>query len=458
MVETRGGETRTPPAQAGPPGGRELRRAPAPASPRWRPGRTAAQGGALVALALVGWEAARHGLDPAVLGLGALAIGFALLQAAGTAHRAERPDTPEASRERSILEWSLLAKVPEPIIVVDRRVVVREANDAARKLLPALKEGHPLSFALRDPNVLDGIDVVLRAGEPVEVDLVLRLPALMAFEVRIGAAAIGAGGNAVEVVLFFRDVTAARRAERMRVDFVANVSHELRTPLASLLGFIDTLEGPARDDAAARERFLAIMREQAGRMARLIDELLSLSRIELRAHLQPEGAVDLVPLVRHVVDALAPVAREWGVAIEVIAPETALAVRGDRDELVRVVENLVENAVKYGESGGRVEVRLGRVQPGGSRPGAAELSVRDFGPGIAPEHLPRLTERFYRVDVAQSRQKGGTGLGLAIVKHIVNRHRGRLSIESELDRGATFRVLLPEHPGGRCHGTVTEPS
>jgi two-component system, OmpR family, phosphate regulon sensor histidine kinase PhoR len=231
----------------------------------------------------------------------------------------------------------------------------------------------------------------------------------------------------------------------MRADFVANASHELRTPLASLIGFIETLQGPARDDAAARERFLGIMRGQARRMARLIDDLLSLSRIELKEHLAPREPVALAPVLLQVIEAHGPLAAEAGVALA-LDGGASLTVPGDRDELVRVVENLVENAVKYGGSGGRVEVGLA------AEGGFAEIRVRDHGPGIAPEHLPRLTERFYRVDVTESRQKGGTGLGLAIVKHILNRHGGRLAVESAPGRGATFRALLPLGPPGREAG------
>jgi two-component system phosphate regulon sensor histidine kinase PhoR len=247
------------------------------------------------------------------------------------------------------------------------------------------------------------------------------------------------------VLLTFRDLTPLRRAEEMRADFVANASHELRTPLAALSGFIETLQGPAREDAKARERFLDIMQEQARRMARLIDDLLSLSRIELNAHRQPDTPIDLAPIVGQVVDSLQTLARDRAVMVNVEAAG-ALRVLGDRDELVRVFENLVENALKYGASGKRVDIRLAPAKGLDGEP-EAQVSVRDYGPGIAPEHLPRLTERFYRVDVRESRALGGTGLGLALVKHILNRHRGRLSIESTLGAGATFIVHLPlAHP------------
>ncbi len=239
----------------------------------------------------------------------------------------------------------------------------------------------------------------------------------------------------------FHDLTPLRRVEEMRADFVANASHELRTPLAALSGFIETLQGSARDDAKARERFLAIMQDQARRMARLIDDLLSLSRIELNAHRRPDTPVDLVPIIRQVVDGLETLARDRGVTVHIEAVRT-LTVPGDRDELVRVFENLVENALKYGAPGKRVDIMLTQAASAEGEP-EAQVSVRDYGPGIAPEHLPRLTERFYRVDVRESRAQGGTGLGLALVKHILNRHRGRLSIDSMPGAGATFTVHLP---------------
>jgi two-component system phosphate regulon sensor histidine kinase PhoR len=228
----------------------------------------------------------------------------------------------------------------------------------------------------------------------------------------------------------------------MRADFVANAGHELKTPLSTLLGFIETLRGPARDDAAARERFLGILYEQAGRMARLVDDLLSLSRIEQKVHIHPDTTTDLVMIVNEVTDGLAPLARERDVEIRINGEADSLDVLGDRDELIRVFENLIENALKYGASGKRVDITLTR-EPAAGEPRDAMVAVRDYGPGIAPEHLPRLTERFYRVDIAESRAQGGTGLGLALVKHILNRHRGRLMIDSTLGSGATFTARLP---------------
>jgi two-component system phosphate regulon sensor histidine kinase PhoR len=333
---------------------------------------------------------------------------------------------------------AMVANVPDPIVLVGRNGLVGDANAAAHAMLPTLRLGYPLSYALRAPGILDAV-VAAAPGATVTVEYQTRVPTERTFDVQITGLSLKVESGAEEsgVMLFFRDLTEARRLERMRVDFVANVSHELRTPLASLIGFVETLQGAAREDPASRERFLAVMRDQAWRMTRLIDDLLSLSRIELREHVTPNRPVDLRLVAMRMLDSLRPMARERDVDIALESPSEPMTVLGDADELSRVVENLVENAVKYGESGKRVEVALVR------RGDEIELSVRDYGPGIAHEHLPRLTERFYRVDVAESRGKGGTGLGLAIVKHIVGRHRGRLAIESEPGQGAVFRVVLP---------------
>jgi two-component system phosphate regulon sensor histidine kinase PhoR len=306
-----------------------------------------------------------------------------------------------------------------------------------------LRRGEPASLALRIPEVVDAIRRATLGRKPERVEFAERVSTERWFEVFVTPLrSDGGAGNRTRLLLTFRDLTPIRRVEEMRVDFVANASHELRTPLAALSGFIETLKGPARNDTAARERFLDIMEAQAKRMARLIDDLLSLSRIELAAHVRPDTPVDLVPIVRQVIDALQMLARDRGVTVVIDAPQEPLVVSGNRDELTRVFENLVENALKYGASGKRVEIALSRAfAVSGSE--EAVVAVRDYGPGISAEHLPRLTERFYRVDVTESREQGGTGLGLALVKHIMNRHRGRLTIESRPGEGATFTVRLP---------------
>lgn len=404
----------------------------------------ALRGAASAALVLLALAAYQGVLDAGWLALAALAVAAAAAWPPGAASEpSDAPELAEAGRARSA--EAVLAVVPDPVILVDRSGLVGEANAAARELLPVLREGQPLSLALRDPDVLAALEEVLAAGGGGAVAYRPRVPTERSFEVQIAALREGPAAPAEGALLFFRDFTEARRIERMRVDFIANASHELRTPLASLLGFIETLQGPARDDPAARERFLEIMRGQARRMTRLIDDLLSLSRIELRAHVPPDAPVDLGEIARRMIETLAPLAAERGVAVALDTDGGPHGVLGDRDELLRVAENLIENAVKYGESGGRVEVAVARRE---GRVPRVELAVRDYGPGIAPEHLPRLTERFYRVDVAASRDKGGTGLGLAIVKHIVARHRGQLTIESDPGRGATFRVTLPARAEG----------
>jgi two-component system phosphate regulon sensor histidine kinase PhoR len=365
------------------------------------------------------------------------AAGFRLGRQAG--QTAAQPAVPAAPAPGPRSD-SILAQLPDPAILVDGGGNVLEANAAARTWLPNLAAGRPLTQALRSPDILDGIAAAVAAGVPQELLYRERVPAERLFELRILPTPRQSGPGR-DAFLLFRDMTAARRLEQMRVDFVANASHELRTPLASVLGFIETLQGPAKDDRVARERFLEVMRGQAERMRRLVDDLLSLSRIEQREHVAPTTAVDLKSLVQEVLEPLRRLAGQSQVEIAFAAPDGPATVLGDRDELIRLIENLVENAVKYGESGKRVELTLAVLD-------RIELSVRDFGPGIAAEDVPRLTERFYRVNLAESRAKGGTGLGLAIVKHIVNRHRGTLAIESELGRGTVVRVQFPRAPTG----------
>jgi two-component system phosphate regulon sensor histidine kinase PhoR len=250
------------------------------------------------------------------------------------------------------------------------------------------------------------------------------------------------------VLVTFRDLTEQDRLAQMRADFIANASHELRTPLASLRAFVETLQGPARDDVTARTRFLTLMASQAERMTRLIDDLLSLSRVEMRVHLPPRGIVELNETAAYVYQSLEPVAEGAKVKLSLVRDETPARIRGDREEIVQVLQNFIQNAIKYGREGGTIEVRVGREAPRGAGDARVWVSVVDDGPGIAPEHLPRLTERFYRVSVASSREKGGTGLGLAIVKHIVNRHRGELRIASRLGAGSSFTASFDELGAG----------
>jgi two-component system, OmpR family, phosphate regulon sensor histidine kinase PhoR len=385
--------------------------------------------------------------------LGALTAGFAVsgfvivTAAALLAGRAGADDEhlarPVAIAERAGERLdAVVAGLPDPVIALDRNGRVLTLNEAARSLAPALRQGELVSLALRMPELIEAIGRAYASGEEQRVEYSERAPIDRWFEMIVKPVRRETKLARPDLVLLtFHDLTPLRRVEEMRADFVANASHELRTPLAALSGFIETLQGSARDDANARHRFLAIMQEQAQRMARLIDDLLSLSRIELNAHRRPDTRVDLVPIVRQVADGLETLARDRGVTVHVEAADE-MSVPGDRDELVRVFENLVENALKYGAAGKSVDITLARgISPDGEP--EARVAVRDYGPGIAPEHVPRLTERFYRVDVRESRAQGGTGLGLALVKHILNRHHGRLSIESLPGSGATFTVYLP---------------
>jgi two-component system phosphate regulon sensor histidine kinase PhoR len=343
----------------------------------------------------------------------------------------------------SILE-SVISGLPDAVLALSRQGSVLAFNAQAARLAPGLRRGGLGLVAIRIPALADAIQQAGETGQPQRVEFSERVPErwFEAFVIPITSRGTSDTGEPDSLLVTFHDLTPMRRMEEMRADFVANASHELRTPLAALSGFIDTLQGSARNDTAARERFLRIMQVQATRMARLIDDLLSLSRIELSAHMRPETPVDLVPIVRQVSDGLQTLSRDREVEIQIHAPSAPLIVLGDRDELIRVFENLIENALKYGASGKRVEIDFSREEKGDGED-EAQVAVRDYGPGIAPEHLPRLTERFYRVDVADSRAQGGTGLGLALAKHILNRHRGRLSIASNPGQGATFTVHLP---------------
>jgi two-component system phosphate regulon sensor histidine kinase PhoR len=338
-------------------------------------------------------------------------------------------------------EESILERLPDPVIVLGPDRAVRRANAAARAAF-----GAEMAAVLRHPDLRGAIDRALGDLTPRAQIADVSVPVPVPREVQATVVALHsplAGGYGALVVL--SDRTRERAVERMRADFVANASHELRTPLASLIGFIDTLRGPAADDPPAQARFLDIMAEQAGRMNRLIDDLLSLSRIELTEHQMPAEDVAMAELVERMLAAFEIRLQERRITLDLWMAPDVPPIIGDPDQLEQVLQNLFDNAVKYGREGGLIRVGLETVAPGGkfpARPGVI-LSVADDGAGIPRQHLPRLTERFYRVDTGRSRAVGGTGLGLAIVKHVVNRHRGQLLIESEEGRGTRFTVWLP---------------
>lgn len=338
-----------------------------------------------------------------------------------------------------------LEAVPLPTLLVDQSERIIGANAEALTLLGQQIRGRHFATILRQPQVIEAIEACLRDRDPRRTRHLGNDGAQdTTFDVTCRyVRGIGAvkGGAAM---LCFRDITDLEQAGQMRRDFVANVSHELRTPLTALLGFIETLRGPARDDAAARERFLAIMAGEAERMNRLVDDLLSLNRVETDERVRPTTRVDLLEALQSTLRNLNPLAVDSEVTLVPDLGEEALELVGDRDQLIQVFTNLVENAIKYGGPGKEVRISAERLAREASlRAPAVRVTVQDQGPGIDPRHLPRLTERFYRADNHRSRALGGTGLGLAIVKHILNRHRGRLRIASEPGQGSAFTVLLP---------------
>ncbi len=308
--------------------------------------------------------------------------------------------------------------LPDPVILLNPAGQVLFCNAPARGLFASLRQGSHISSVIRTPEFLDAVSAAPERGRAVTVTYAERVP--VGRRMAATVAPLTRGGERVgNILVLLRDLTEVERINQMRADFIANASHELRTPLASLRGFIETLQSSAKQDPGARERFLAIMAEQASRMTRLIDALLSLSRVEMNAHVPPSDLVDLNDVINHAKDTLEPLVREMSFRLEVGRFPRPAVVRGDRDELVQVLQNLVQNALKYGDKGGVVRIEAKHIPSLGRQVGRYAISVVDKGPGIAPEHLPRLTERFYRVDVASSREKGGTGLGLAIVKHIL---------------------------------------
>ena len=389
-----------------------------------------------LAALLAGGLALVAGASPLVV-LAAAAAAAAAAGWLGAARDAARPAAAHPNRAPlagADVPQPLLNALPVGVLVIAGDGTIRLANRSAAATF-GLPGGRHTAAVLRAPRLLERIEAVRRGGDPGVLD-----PAAVDFPLPRGDAQLRAhvrpaGGG--EVVVAIEDRSDARRAAELHRDFVANASHELKTPLAAVSASIETLLGHARDDPAATERFLGVIAAQVRRMTRLVEDLLSLNRIELNERVPPRDPQDLPAIVAEAVEALRPAADEAGVTLDFDAPERVSAVHGDRNELGQVFRNLIENAVKYGGPG--VSVCVSMVEASGT----VGVAVRDTGPGIAREHLPRLTERFYRVSVRRSREQGGTGLGLAIVKHVVARHRGRLEIESRPGEGSCFTVWLP---------------
>jgi two-component system phosphate regulon sensor histidine kinase PhoR len=383
-------------------------------------------------------------------------VAIAAIITALSLHKAPPSDGASgASRDADLAALPAVARdiferLPDPLMLLDASGRVIFANRAMGGVIGVDARRKHVSALMRTPSVLDAIRRTVASGEANSVEFTFPVPVQRTYRAYVAQA-----GSVT--ILLLHDLTAMKRAEQLRADFVANASHELRTPLAALSGFIDTLKGHARDDMAAREQFLGIMTVEAERMRRLIDDLLSLTRIEQNEHVPPSGRTRLDVVLREAVATLTPLARAEGITLELAAAPNLPPAVGERDELIQIFQNLIHNAIKYGREGGHVWITLEQGAGLSGRGADAMLvtSVRDDGEGIPPAAVPRLTERFYRVDVKRSRERGGTGLGLAIVKHIVNRHQGRLTIESRPGEGSTFTVSLP---AARESGSVTEMS
>ncbi len=381
-------------------------------------------------------------LQGAVLGYLVVTLGVGLLARAGQDEADVAPPASSVPLENLRIQ-DFADALPDPCLVLDRRGAVVHGNAAARSEFPAATIGNPLTFALRNPQLVLAVDAAMRTGGTQTIELHETIPS-ETWQKVVVAPLHQAGRDwlkdpAGQIIVTAQNLTELKRVDALRSDFIANASHELRTPLASLRGFIETLQGPAARDEAARTRFLGIMRNQAERMGQLIDDLLSLSRIEMHQHIRPTQEIDLAGLLREVCDGLSAQAKAADLELSLKLGEGSAMTLGDRNQLYEVFENLIDNAIKYGATGEAVEVELEPANRSGFR---HLVRVTDHGPGIDAQHVPRLTERFYRIDAEAGRRTKGTGLGLAIVKHTVQRHRGELSIRSRPGEGMRVEVLL----------------
>lgn len=320
----------------------------------------------------------------------------------------------------------------DAIVIYDKSKTIIFANQAAKELFTQTLLESPLKKVIADAAFNEKLETL--EGGKTSLYLALKDQHSLFHRFNVEVAELK---EKQQTLLHFKDMSKEAQLERMRADFVANASHELRTPLASLAGFIETLQTSAKDDPPARDMFLNIMREQAQRMTRLIDDLLSLSKIEMTQNAPPQEQIELCPLIDHTIDTLKSLAKENGVKINFSKTDKMNLIRGDRDELIRLFENLIENAIKYGYSGKKVDIKVEKQDNN------LAVIVKDYGQGVPKDYLARLTERFYRVDVTESRSKGGTGLGLALVKHIVAHHRGALNFTSEEGQGLEVKIILP---------------
>lgn len=429
----------------------------------------AAVGAALIFTA--GWLAESLPWAPLLLGVSFTASMVVL----GSTHRGQESDDPPGLQQSEHIMLQRLRAVvealPQPVMLLDSGRRIDTFNPACAALFGEEVNRRHIAAVVRAPQALEVIRTVEQTGEPFEAEFAwtgAQPRTCLFYAAPLSRDDIGGEAG---MFIMIRDRTEQRKLERMRTDFIANASHELRTPLTSMSGFIETLQNHARNDPAAQERFLRIMAEQTERMLRLVEDLVNLSAIELNEAKPPADRVDVVAIAGSVVESLQPVAERGGGILRFeSAPDHAM-ITGDRLELFRLLQNLCDNALKYGvtprDGKSRVSVLVGTGRPpqraeavrtGESpaqvavRMGVDEtelvyVQIRDEGAGIERTDLPRLTERFYRVNPQLSKNKGGTGLGLAIVKHILQRHRGGLQIESIGGEGAWFSVMLPPRLG-----------
>jgi two-component system, OmpR family, phosphate regulon sensor histidine kinase PhoR len=356
---------------------------------------------------------------------------------------AVRPRTAAREAQSHAGARTLIDALPDAALILDGRRTLLAANAAAIETLGSVAVGEHIGRTARQPELSAAIDVAMTSGQRANFELVIKTLTERHLDGCVTKlSGFGNEPSAPAVFVLLQDISEREALARMRMEFVANASHELRTPLTAVAGFIETLRGPAKDDPVARERFLTIMSDQASRMTRLIDDLLVLSRVEMRAHLLPSTVADLNHVATEAVKLAASQAKVEGATLRLDLTDSVMTLPGDHDELMQAAQNLIQNALKYGRSAGTITVRTSRDRD--RRVGdVLRFSVSDDGPGIDADHLPRLTERFYRVSTAASREKGGTGLGLAIVKHIAVRHRGRVEVQSTVGRGSTFTIVLP---------------
>ncbi len=354
--------------------------------------------------------------------------------------------------EQPTLFVNIMENLTDPLLFLSKNETILLANKSASEMFGGDIVNKKISDVLFDTEALSAIEKAIETGLSETIEFSIPNPRPKSYLLRIhvhqkSGVNLGEDGrNNRTLLLTIYDITSIREAERMRVDFVANVSHELRTPLASILGFVETLQGPAKDDPQAMMRFLKIMQDEASRMLRLIEDLLSLSHIERDAHIPPDEKVSVNKIIDSVIETLNIRLSERTMTTSFNSEDNANTIIGDRDQLTQVFQNLIDNAIKYGAENSNIEIDIKTQWDEEANNNYLVVSVKNEGAGIAPEHIARLTERFYRVDTARSRSLGGTGLGLAIVKHIIQRHEGKLSFESKVGEYTVAIIRLPMLP------------